>query len=655
MAGLRSVHLLLLAVSLWQCYMYLASAHSLGGQQQQQPLVGSGFDPNGRKSLDERLAAYEPLDDAFAALGKKTMGKYNVPGLSVVVVQGEKTFAEGYGHAVLPSTRATNRTLYYIGSISKSFTAASLLHLFETTANTSSPIHLHTPVSALIPADFVLPDAYVTQHATIADLLAHRTGMPRHDESYGGSRQTSLKEHVRNLRNLPLTAPFRATFQYCNMMYSTLAHVLETVTGVPFADYVERAVFEPLGMRHAYASRDKALAAGDGDDLAVGYYYHHGSEGKKNKDDDSASDDKQHGYYTPQAPPTSAILTGAGSILLSPLSYAHYLRALLTTHAFLAPSSHALLRTPLIIDNEDTTAAASSSPPSLALAPPHFAPYASPPLYGLAWGQRSVGRWTALTHTGSVTGFGTASMWIPQLRWGVAVFANTDVSSGRAAQVLQWALLEGRVGLEDDDDDGGGGKGLGDGAGFDWAARFARDDEAKEEKRRKARSVVWPDAPGDDAAAPRRRSIDAYEGVYADAGYGEVRVQACPQPSTSTASPLPSSPSSPFTCPAFPSTNASAPLTPLLYVHVRDRTWCHAWYLTHVAGDDFFLAWMHSLPGEPSLLAEGHVPRRAVFRGGLDGRVAQLGVAYEPRMGMDEGLREAGSGADGLVWFSRVE
>ncbi|KAK8177977.1 beta-lactamase/transpeptidase-like protein [Phyllosticta citrichinensis] len=362
MAGLKSTRLLLLAVSLWQCY--LASANSLGEQQQQKPLVGGGSEPNGRKSLDERLAAHDPLDDAFAALVKKTMGEYNVPGLSVVVVQGEKTFAEGYGHAVLPSTRATNRTLYYIGSISKSFTVASLLHLFETTAITSSPIHLHTPILALIPADFVLPDAYVTQHATIADLLAHRRGMPRHDESYGGSRQTSLKEHVRNLRNLPLTAPFRATFQYCNMMYSTLAHVLETVTGVPFADYVERAVFEPLGMRHAHASRDKALAAGDGGDLAVGYYYHHGSQGGNENDKDGEEGDaKQHGYYTPQQPPTSPILTGAGSILLSPLSYAHYLRALLTPHALLPRSSHALLRTPLIVDNEDITAAASSSPP----------------------------------------------------------------------------------------------------------------------------------------------------------------------------------------------------------------------------------------------------------------------------------------------------
>ncbi|KAK7622623.1 hypothetical protein IWX50DRAFT_633629 [Phyllosticta citricarpa] len=65
--------------------------------------------------------------------------------------------------------------------ISKSFTAASPVHLFESMANTTFSIHLHTPMSSLIPSDFVLPGVYVMQHAIIDDLLAHRTGMPRHE------------------------------------------------------------------------------------------------------------------------------------------------------------------------------------------------------------------------------------------------------------------------------------------------------------------------------------------------------------------------------------------------------------------------------------------------------------------------------------------
>ncbi|KAK8245261.1 beta-lactamase/transpeptidase-like protein [Phyllosticta capitalensis] len=639
--GMRmSLTHLLLALSLWKCCC-LADVPSA-----QQPLV-SGSGTQERKSLD----SYGPLDVEFDALVQKTMDQFHVPGLSLVIVQGEKTFAKGYGHAVLPSTAATNRTLYYIGSISKSFTAATLLHLTETTANTSAPIHLHTPISSLIPADFVLQEPYITQHATIADLLSHRTGMPRHDESYGGSRQTSLREHVRNLRNLPLTAPFRATYQYCNMMFSTLAHVIETVTGgTPFADVVEQAIFEPLGMSHAYASLDKALAAGEKGDIATGYYYH-GQQRSKTEDDETDETCRQ---YTPQAPPTSPILTGAGSILLSPLSFAHYLRALLTSSLPLTPASHAFLRTPLDIDNED-----SASPPTAA----NYTPYASAPLYGLAWAHQSVGRFTMLSHTGSVTGFGAAAAWLPELNWGVGVFANTDVSSNRVNQILLWRLLEERVALEEGGD---GRKALGDAAWrYDWAEKYRRDDEAREEKRRNARAVVWPQAPDERDKAPLRRAVEEFAGTFADKGYGEIAIEVCPPPTAAAAAaasapdaPLrsfpPSSPSS-FSCPTFPSANASTPLRPLLFAHVRDRTWTHAWYFTHVNGDGFFLAWMDSLPGEPSRLSEGDVPRKAVFQTGVSGRVERLGMAYEPRMGLEEGLREVGDGADGLVWFERVD
>ncbi|KAK7517498.1 hypothetical protein IWZ03DRAFT_406075 [Phyllosticta citriasiana] len=200
MADSRNVRLLLLLASL--CQWYLAKTGGL------------------------RAA----LDDAFGALAKKTLEEYEVPGASVVV---------GYGHAVLPSTRAANRTLYYIGSISNSFTAASLPYLFETTANTTSPIHLHTP--------------HVLAHP-----LRLRPVRRLRDAARDHRRPARAPDGpCRSTTNRTAAAGSAASKSI------TLAHVLETATGgVPLGDDVERAVFEPLGMRHAYASRDKARRTG---------------------------------------------------------------------------------------------------------------------------------------------------------------------------------------------------------------------------------------------------------------------------------------------------------------------------------------------------------------------------------------------------------
>jgi len=109
-----------------------------------------------------------------------------------------------------------------------------------------------TPISSIIRDDFVLPDPYFTDHVTIEDALSHRTGMPRHDFSYGGINEKGKKrgvvDGVRSLRNLPLTKGLRTTFQYCNLMFVVASHVIETLTGVWLGDFLRERIWEPLGM-----------------------------------------------------------------------------------------------------------------------------------------------------------------------------------------------------------------------------------------------------------------------------------------------------------------------------------------------------------------------------------------------------------------------
>ena len=67
----------------------------------------------------------------------------------------------------------------------------------------------------------------------------------------------------------PLTQPVGATYQYSNLNFIIAGLIVEKVSGQSYADYVTQHIFEPLDMRHSYASQAPALADG----LSEGHHY----------------------------------------------------------------------------------------------------------------------------------------------------------------------------------------------------------------------------------------------------------------------------------------------------------------------------------------------------------------------------------------------
>jgi CubicO group peptidase (beta-lactamase class C family) len=119
-----------------------------------------------------------------------------------------------------------------------------------------------TPISELIRDDFVLEDEYATSHITIEDALSHRTGMPRHDYSYGGfydGHKGTPRDLVRSLRYLPLTAEPRTRFQYCNMMFVVISHVIETLESTWLGDFLRKRIWKPLGMTSTARSHSHSI------------------------------------------------------------------------------------------------------------------------------------------------------------------------------------------------------------------------------------------------------------------------------------------------------------------------------------------------------------------------------------------------------------
>jgi CubicO group peptidase (beta-lactamase class C family) len=76
-----------------------------------------------------------------------------------------------------------------------------------------------------------------------------------------------LEREVRALRTVELAYPPGQTWQYCNMNYTILGLIVQTIAGEPYERYVQEQILAPLGMRNSFASPGDAQRHG----LATGY------------------------------------------------------------------------------------------------------------------------------------------------------------------------------------------------------------------------------------------------------------------------------------------------------------------------------------------------------------------------------------------------
>ena len=124
------------------------------------------------------------------------MAEWKVPGLGVAIVEDGKTvFARGYGwRNVEQELPVTPDTLFAIGSNTKSFTATLLAMQVDEGA-----LAWDTPIRTVLP-EFRLHDPVATGQMTAADLLSHRSGLPRHDLFWYA---TGKRPHRANRRAAP--------------------------------------------------------------------------------------------------------------------------------------------------------------------------------------------------------------------------------------------------------------------------------------------------------------------------------------------------------------------------------------------------------------------------------------------------------------------
>jgi CubicO group peptidase (beta-lactamase class C family) len=186
--------------------------------------------------------------------------RFDVAGLSVVVVKDrEVLIAEGFGSRNLEEDLpATPETLFAIASDSKHFTAALCATFVD-----EGKLEWDKPVRDVLPW-FRLQDPHATELVSMRDLLAHRTGLPRHDAMwFWGGKTPSSVEVVRRLRHLQPSAQLRQVWQYNNLCYTTAGYIAGELAGSDWETALQERIFDRLGMKRTTVGRKAAHATGD--------------------------------------------------------------------------------------------------------------------------------------------------------------------------------------------------------------------------------------------------------------------------------------------------------------------------------------------------------------------------------------------------------
>jgi len=184
------------------------------------------------------------------------METFAVPGIAVAIVkEGKVVHSKGYGVREIGKPEpVTPQTLFAIASCTKAFTSTATAMLVDDgKMDWEDLVRKHIPF-------FRLSDPNSDHLVTIADLLTHRTGLPRNDGLWYGSK-VPREEIVRRACRLETTHTIRSFYEYNNLMYTAAGYALGLASGLGYEGFVRKRIFGPLGMKNAVMSTAEALAS----------------------------------------------------------------------------------------------------------------------------------------------------------------------------------------------------------------------------------------------------------------------------------------------------------------------------------------------------------------------------------------------------------
>ncbi|MCK4365848.1 MAG: serine hydrolase [Thermoplasmatales archaeon] len=218
---------------------------------------------------------------------KLLMHLANLPSFSACIIKNDTVvWNNGYGFynrcilvGPLRWKKPTNSTQYLIGSISKTITATVMMQIIE---NESYGVDLDDDVNDYLDFNLRNPN-YPDIPITFEMLLSHRSSLIQDEYALHGDAPMELSKMLKAIfkaftvinskgdvlkivldnesslyePKLWYNYPPGENGNYSNLGFIVLGYLIERITGQTYEDYVQRNIFDPLGMNNTTVHPDK--------------------------------------------------------------------------------------------------------------------------------------------------------------------------------------------------------------------------------------------------------------------------------------------------------------------------------------------------------------------------------------------------------------
>lgn len=345
------------------------------------------LEQNQSKVLDERFAGQQ---QQLTEILYQSANQLEAPAISVAIgVNNQLIWANVLGHAnIEEGKKASTRTQFRIGSVSKSVTSLGMGKLME-----AGNLDLDSPVQEYV--SYFDPSK---PKINIRQLASHTSGIrnyqpcfcfPAH-EGLNNDQFGSIAESIAVFGNDKLLFEPGSDFSYATYNYTLISGAIEEITGMPFLDYMNSTVFQPLAMNQTMG--DWALR--EIKERAVFY-------------------DVKNGKYKKAYAVNSSNKWAGGGMLSTPSDLVKMGNALLN-NTFLSPATKAILWEPVPMNNGEI----------------------NPQHYAIGWRVDATSRILEdskvqiIHHGGTITGSITLIMLFPEYNMSIAMMVNRTGASG---------------------------------------------------------------------------------------------------------------------------------------------------------------------------------------------------------------------------------
>ena len=196
-------------------------------------------------------------EDVTASLPRQ-LEQHAIPGVAVGIVRSSgETWVKTFGSTRRGGDRRVNeQTIFSVQSISKTYTATLVLLAVQ-----EGLVSLDEPITSYLPGFAVRSrfESDATSKMTLRRLLSHHAGFT-HEAPAGGNYfvgKGTFEDHVRSIQDSWLRYPVGARYEYSNLGIDLAGFVLQVKSGLAFAEYARRTLFDPLGLGHTTFDLDK--------------------------------------------------------------------------------------------------------------------------------------------------------------------------------------------------------------------------------------------------------------------------------------------------------------------------------------------------------------------------------------------------------------